>query len=226
MSKARLQPQLRICSGGSDIRTLADGLDQLRRLEPTLGARIIILKVSRLRLPTGEMTASIALTIPRIAARTTLAFMLPASAHFYATTAFDLRQPYDTVRLNGAVVDIDGNVRLQNGIHLHNIELMPTTLRRELTWRQEKILFVVVDRVLQARDRCLRTAHPSLGDQCDFDYGALPNEKLPILKNLERQIQKWMPDATRREIASTLATAGMRQPRSGRHANIGQSVAS
>lgn len=218
MSQVVRQPELRICSGRTGIRTLADGLDQLREFEPSLDARTIIIRASRLRLPTGEMTASAALTVAEISAGNTLAFMLPASAHFFATTALGLRQRYDIALLNDATVDLDGNVRPTNDVYLHNIELVPTTLPPNLTERQEIILYFAIFS-LQARDRCLRPLHPSLPYQVGFDYGALSKKKLPSLKELERRITKRMPDAKRHEIATTLAIAGMRRPRSGPRAN-------
>ena len=200
------------------MRTLADGLETLRDLQTDLGDHPISVRTQPMRLPTGELTAIVVLLDPETTDDPRWAVALPSSAQFIATTTQGARQRYDIARLDGATVDVDGNVCLTNGVHLHNVELLPTTLRPELTKRQERILYLTIF-VLHAQDRCFRAVHPSLPDLVGVDYGALPKEKLPSLKELERRITRKMPDATRHEIANALAVAGMRQPRSRRRAN-------
>jgi hypothetical protein len=218
MSQAAHPPELQFFDGRGSMRNLPDGLEKLHELQADLGNRPISIKTLPIRLPTGELTAIVALIGPEPSDAPHWAIALPSCAQFLATTTLGGRQRYDVALLNDATVDIGGNVRLTNDIYLHNIELVPTTLRPNLTDRQEIILYFAIFS-LQARDRCLRPLHPSLPYQVGFDYGALSKEKLPSLKELERRITKRMPDAKRHEIATTLAIAGMRQPRSGPRAN-------
>jgi hypothetical protein len=210
--------KLRFFDGRAAMRSLADGLEKLRELQLDLGERPITIKTSPLRLPTGEVTAIVVLMTENTSAAIRWAIALPSSAQFNATTTLGARHRYDIAVLDDASVDVDGNVCLTNGVYLHNVELVPTILRPDLTKRQTRILYLTIY-ALQAEHRCFRSVYPSLPDLVGLDYRALSKEKLPSLKELERQIAKDMPDATRHEIADALAVAGMRQPRSGRRAS-------
>jgi ParB/Sulfiredoxin domain len=209
---------LRFFDGRATMRSIADGLEKLHELQTDLGDGPITIMISPLRLPTGEITSGIVLVAQRTSASVRWAIDLPSSAHFYATTTLGARQRYDTTLLDGAIVDIDGNVRLTSDFHLHNVELVPTTLRPDLTKRQERILYLTIF-ALKAKDRCFRPVHPSLLGIVGLDFSTLQSVKLPSLKDLTRQIAKDMPNVTRHEIANALAVAGMRLPRSGRRAN-------
>ena len=222
MIHIRRRPKLRFFSGRDTMRSLADGLEKLRELQPDLGERSITIKTTLLRLQTGQMTATVALIPPRTTA-IRWAIALPSCAQFLATTTLGSRQRYHIALLDNATVDIDGNVCLTNGVYLHNVDLVPTTLRPVLTKRQERILYLTIF-ALKAKDRCFRPLHPSLPDIVGLDYSTLSSVKMPSLKELERQIAKDMPDATRCEIADALAIAGMRLPRSGRRAKRSSQV--
>lgn len=218
MSQVGCPPELQFFDGRGSMRTLADGLEKLQELQPNLGDRPIAIRTSPLRLPTGEMMAIVALIAPETSADLRWAIALPSCAQFFAATTLGARERYDIALLDDATVDLGGNVRLTNGVYLHNVELVPTTVRPELTKRQERILYLTIF-ALSAQDRCFRLVHPSLPDLVGVDFNALSKEKLPSLKDLERRIAQEMPDATRHEIANALAIAGMRQPRSGRRVN-------
>jgi hypothetical protein len=213
MSQATL-----VFDGRDSMRTLAGGLEKLHELQPNLGDRLISIKTLPMRLPTGELTALIALIGPETSDDARWAIALPSSAKFVATTTRGAPQRYDIALLNDATVDIHGNVSLTHDVHLHNVELVPTTPPRDLTKRQERILDLTIF-FLKARDHCVRSLHPSLPDVVALDYSTLSAVKLPSLKELEWQINKEMPDTSRQKIANALAVAGMRRPRSGRHAN-------
>jgi hypothetical protein len=207
-----------VFNGPRSMRTLAGGLEKLDELQPNLGDRPISIKTLPMRLPTGELTAIVALIGPETSDDARWAIALPSSAQFVATTTLGAPQRCDIALLNDATVDIRGNVSLTHDVHLHNVELVPTTPPRDLTMRQERILYLTIF-FLKARARCFRPVDPSLPDVVALDYSTLSAVKLPSLKKLEWQIKEVMPDTSRQEITNALAVAGMRRPRSGRHAN-------
>jgi hypothetical protein len=68
MSQVGCPPELQFFDGRGSMRTLADGLEKLQELQPNLGDRPIAIRTSPLRLPTGEMTAIVALIAPETSA--------------------------------------------------------------------------------------------------------------------------------------------------------------
>ncbi len=85
MTHIRRQSKLRFFDGRDTMRSLADGLEKLRELQPSLGDQPITIKTSPLRFPTGEMTAVVALITGKTSAAIRWAIALPSSAHLLPT---------------------------------------------------------------------------------------------------------------------------------------------
>lgn len=210
-SAATAQPTVIFHDGRTSMRSLADAIEKLRELYG-IDADSFSVRTSPLRLQTGELTAVVALLGPDRAKRH--AVMLPSSARFYGVTTLGARVELGTHRLDEALVDLEGNVELADGTYLHAVELVPTPIRPELSEQQRRIVELAVIFV-GAQDLCYRPIDPSLPDFFVFDYSVLPTLKLPSLKVLEGFITRDVP-CGRQTIATALAVAGMRLPRSGR----------
>ena len=222
---------------------MADALEEMRAVAmslelPTLDTQIITVKAGLLRLPSGDVTTTVALTIPDNKSDGIFAFVLPAGISFYARTALEVGKHFSAVELNGAIVETDcGNVQFADETWVHavefvNVPAMPslTQDRREIVCeviramdRHEKFLTSTVKGFRKGvHDRCLRlvvhdfgtsTLHVSYGSVLDF--AAIQREKLPSLNVLEKLIFTEMPGVSRRVLTDALAATGMRRPRSG-----------
>jgi hypothetical protein len=154
---------------------------------------------------------------------------MPAAAEAMARDTLGTPIRLRIERLDGATTDADGNVQLLDGTSIHAVELVPVHLTQTLSKEQEVILHLAL--------RFLRDAKPDLATavgECyrPVDEGVLPGwaaldyaaiarlgqQRLPMLKAIERYVTDRMPHVSRQTIANALALAGLRRPRSGRRA--------
>ena len=123
--------------------------------------------------------------------------------------------------LDGALTDRDGNVQLQDGSYLHGVELIPVHLPEELTETEKEVLLCVLD-VLGLKKECYRPLDAELVPGLEvLDFALVAQvgaEQLPSLKAIEREVFRRMPHIKRQTLATVLARAGLRRPRSGKRA--------
>ena len=207
---------LKLWDGRTTMRTLADGLAKLNELGSLAHDGQAEIRTMPMLLPNGERSAVVA--VMGVQRKSGWGIAMPSAAHFDATETRGLRQRYEISRLNGAIVDADGNVELPEGIYVHNVELRPTRLAYQLTALQQQILRHTIC-FLKAEDRCYQYMDESvLPGYRALNYHAiaeLGNETHSSLKAIERYVIENMPTVSRQTIAAALANAGLRRPRSG-----------
>lgn len=208
---------LRLVDAGRESRrTLADAIEVFRcqpRFTEEMRAQI---RIGHLRLPWGKKTGLVQV----ICEEQGLAVSLPSCTRFYGTrTLGSCRQRFKISRLDGAIVDSECNVRLSDGTHLHNVEVLPTAIRIQDSHRERRIVALTIQ-FIGADDQCYRPLHEkALPDLKFLDYRTLPDLKLPPLRAIVGHIVTVDPtfsDRSRQTIANALRRSGMRLPRSRR----------
>lgn len=139
---------------------------------------------------------------------------MPSAHRFSAKTTWDVRIEREISALDGARFDMDGNVTLANGLHLHALKLHPTALIFELTDQQKAILHLTIAYFKLERE-CYRPLDPEFSVLV-LDYAALRCRPVRSLKALQRHVLQFGLNVSRQAIADALAAAGMRRPRSGK----------
>ena len=179
-----------------------------------------------MQLPDGAEVATVAVIAP---GEQRHASCCRAAARFTAKNTVGERREHHLEELDGAITDRDGNVQLPNGSYVHAVELIPVHLPEELTETEKKVLLCVLD-VLGLKKECYRPLHAELlpGVQV-LDYALVAKagaeRKLPSLKTIEREVFRRMPHIARQTLATALARAGLRRPRSGKRARPRSSCA-
>lgn len=237
------QRTIRPYSSGSDVRTMADAVDEMRKVVkllklPPLESQAITIAAGLIELPSGDLTTTVALTIPDNIYQGIFAFLIPNCLSFRARNSLGFRHQYSAVALNGATVEADSaNVRLPDGTWVHALNFVHVRSMPVLNERRREILFEVIraldrqsnknsprknDDDLGIFDRCMRrviydfgTSTLQVGYAAVPDFAAIQREILPSLKRLENLISAEMPDVSREVLTVALAAAGMRRPRSG-----------
>ena len=112
---------------------------------------------------------------------------------------------------------------------MHGVELIPVHLPEELTETEKEVLLCVLD-VLGLKKECYRPLHAELVPGLEvLDFALVAQvgaeRKLPSLKAIEREVFRRMPHIKRQTLATVLARAGLRRPRSGKRARPRSSIA-
>ena len=204
---------------GARMRTLADALAELEEKGGLVGEEEAEIRVGLMQLPDGTVAGTVALIGPDRADR--CAVMLPSSVAFSAKNTIGERHRYHIDELHGATSDLNGNVQLSDGSHVHAVELETVRLVAQLTEAQEELLRCVLKALGYERE-CLRAVDEELlPGMVALDYAAIARlgaEKLPSLKAIENELRKYRADVPRQTLANVLALAGFRRPRSGARA--------
>ena len=199
--------------GGRRMRTLADALEKLHSIGSLSEDGHVDIRTMPMRLPDGDVTSCVSvLTSDPFGC----GVMMPSSASYRATTTLGQRCRYNIVSLDGATSDALGNVELKGGAYVHNVELLPTKLHYQLTPVQEEIVRLTIS-FMDAEERCYRyldaTALPGIRA---LDFSVLSTLTPPRLKAIERNVTRDLSTISRFKIATALARAGLRVPRSRR----------
>jgi hypothetical protein len=198
------------------MRTLADALAKLHDLGGIAEDGRAQIRTMPLRLPNGEVSAIVAVIgTPQIGWQ----IAMPTSTHFYARGTLGGQQKYEISKLNGAVTDSDGNVQLQDGSYVHNVELEATRLSYQLTEIQQKAIHYALC-FLKVEHRCYRYVYDNVAEgTLDFhEVAEVGKGRLPSLKAIVHYVTKKVTEVSPQAIAAILAESGLRHPRSGRRA--------
>jgi len=198
---------------------MADVIDVLQRLPNFSESREAVVRLAPLKLPSGQGTTLIQI----VCEAQGFAVSLPSAGYFWG-----VRNPvlglerFEILRLDGAKLDMAGNVALQRATIIHSVQVVPTFVPLKLTQTEERIIAWVIHR-FHPRKRCFRyfpnpeIPHPlrrraKLGG---LDYGTLRSLELPSLKEIEYALKEMdgFGDCSRQTIASALAKSGMRPRR-------------
>jgi hypothetical protein len=201
---------------------MADVIDVLRRLPNFAESFEAVVRVTPLHLPSGQRTALVQI----VCETQGFAVSLPSAAYFRGIRNPSLGpERFEILRLEGAKVDMAGDVALQCATILHSVQVVPTFLPLKLTKTEERVVAWVIHR-FHPRKRCFRyppnpriprplRRRAKLGA---LDYGTLQSLKLPPLKQIEYALRhmKGFGHCSRQTIASALAKSGMRSRRTRR----------
>jgi hypothetical protein len=199
-------------------RTIADAIEVLRTKSDFSENSRAQIRTRELRLPTGDVTSLVQMVSHEIG----WAVSLPTSAHFVGTrTMAPGPEHFNISRLEGAIVDSNGNVELSDGTYLHKVHVVPTAISSKVTEMEALIVHLVVACVA-AQDKCYRYLHETALPGMKFlDYSTLPGLELPTLKGIYRYViertekSPQLPRVSRQTVARVLNKCGMRLPRSG-----------
>jgi len=211
-----------IDAGRESRRSMADVIDLLQRLPNFSESMEAVVRLTPLQLPSGQWTTLIQI----VCGAQGLAVSLPSADHFWGVRNQTLgRERFEILRLDGAKLDMAGNVALQGATIIHGVQVVPTFVPPKLTQTEERIIAWVV-RCFHPRKRCFRylpnpgIPHPlrrraKLGR---LDYGTLHSLELPPLKKIESALKEMdgFGHCSRQTIASPLAKSGMRPRRTRR----------
>lgn len=213
-----------------NMRALADAVGKLCDVHGITDDCPAVIRVASLQLPTGAITCLISVIgmatdgpVRRVA--------LPPSRQMRASNTFGVRQLYEVERLDGASVDLCGNVTLPDGEFIYAVEFLPTLLHSHLTAREETIMRHVI-RSLGEEERC--RPYQSLETEASFrregveewlkhtdglDYAELPELALRPLNVIEHRVAKQFPALKRQTMTLALSKAGiLLPPRKRKHA--------
>lgn len=200
-------------------RTVADALEVLRQQAGFSDADCVEVHLGRFRLPSGELVALVDLqfhTEPK-----TYVVSLPTSAHFTAKRPPSAkREEFDIVRLDCAIVEGDGHVRLADGTMLSAVEVQPANLPLEPSDLDWKIVHHTIA-LIEAEDHCYRRLEKGLPGHLQdgqpdirlLDCSRLAGLKLPGPKVIAHYIAKRDPamkKLSHQKIADALTKFGMR----------------
>jgi hypothetical protein len=211
-----------IDAGRESRRSMADVIDVLQRLPNFSESMEAVVRLTPLQLPSGQWTTLIQI----VCEAQGFAVSLPSADYFWGVRNQTLgRERFEILGLDGAKLDMAGNVALQGATIIHGVQVVPTFVPPKLTQTEKRIIAWVV-RCFHPRKRCFRylpnpgIPHPlrrwaKLGR---LDYGTLHSLELPPLKKSNVRSRKWTDSAIarRQTIASALAKSGMRPRRTRR----------
>jgi hypothetical protein len=221
-----MKPTAQVIDGRRSMRTLVDALAELEEVGWLKDGDRATVRALWMQLPDGAVVATVAVIAP---GEQPHRVMMPAAARFTAKNTVGERHERDVGELDGAVVDRDGNVELPDGSYVHAVELVPVRLHEELTETEEEVLVCVLD-VLGFKKECYRPLYPEVAPHWHvLDYALVAKvgaeRALPSLKTIEREVFRCMPHVSRQTLATVLARAGLRRPRSGKRARPRSSIA-
>lgn len=206
-------------------RMIKDACDVLRRQPSFTGSLRARVLVSPLTLPNGANTAVVSV----VCSEMSCAVSLPASASFRGAnaTGFSTRLPIE--RLHDASTDIDGNVELADGTHLHAVQLIPTVMNFDLSHDDMWLVHSIVHYIEADRERrglpslaYYRVVHEAVPDKY-LDFSRIVGIADPYpLKTIEgviaaaRDKNPKVPVISRTSLTDLLSKCAMRQPRRSR----------
>ena len=213
---SKTSKRLTIWNGRDTMFTLGDALAKLEKLKCLGRGEHAEIKIGIMQFPNGQTTALV--TVIGALREAGWAISLRMARQFTARDRLGKRHTFNIEKLCGATSDVDGNLQLNDSTFLDDVKLEPTSLNCELTLTQEDILHLAIS-FLNAEDRCYRSVDDKLLPGCRvLDYAAvaaLGRETRLMLKRFERYVATQKRDLSRQTIATALARAGLRRPRSG-----------
>jgi len=217
-----MKPIAQVIDGRRSMRTLADALVKLEKSGLLKEGDHATIRTCWMQLPDGAVVATVAVIAPGEQPQNHV--MMPAAVRFTANNTVGARREHHLEELDGAITDRDGNVQLPDGSYVHAVELTPVHLPQELTDSEEQVLRCVLD-VLDVKKECYRPLHAELAPHLEvLDYALVAQlgaeRKLPSLNTIEREVFRRMPHVGRQTLATVLARAGLRRPRSGKRARL------
>jgi len=202
-------------------RTLADALEVLRTCADFVVGDIAKIWLSGLELPSRQVVHLVDVRFESTRHRMTFRVSLPSANRVRAR--FDQGQlvEFDISRLDGAIADGQGSVRLSDGAVIRSVEIIPALLPYNITALDCAIL----------RQTILELG---IEEECRYDPGDLDSERLeiallykavdcsklgghiaPLLKTVQARMQDNEPEfgtVSQQKIADTLNKFGMRIP--------------
>lgn len=182
------------------------------------------IRVQEIALSDGDVVALVA--VVGRAQGEQIGIILTNATAFKAKNTYGEKESHDINKLNGVLVDGNGNARLNDGTYIHAIDLVPKNFYPNLTDDEMNILAGVIN-VLEIYELCYREVDPKLLPGVRrLDFGLISKiddeKNLPSLKAIAHSLEKAtplnLPSVSRQKLADVLARAGLRSPRSGRRA--------
>ncbi len=204
-------------------RTIADALDLLRDARGFKDSDQANIRIELLKLPSGDVVGLVNLFFEIPSGEEVCIVSLPTSAEFLGKRSGSPKgDRFDIARLDGAVADGRGDVRLNDGTTLRAVEVMPVYMPNEpseLDWRIVQHTISIIG----AEERCYRRLGAELPDPYRemapdirfLDCSRLSELKLPPLKEIAWKIAARDPTLeklSQQKIADALRRFGMRLP--------------
>jgi hypothetical protein len=200
--------------GRKSMRSLADALKKLRELGGFRGSGDIEFKTMPMQLPNARVSGVVCVIGPRQDNGSRWIIRMPSSAKFSAISTAKVRQTFGIGMLNDAISDLDGNVTLTNGQHVHGVSLIPAPLSYDFDAREHAIVRHALD-FLGKKDQCLHTIdNELLPGWKGLDYRKVSEVRIQNRKRLLYYVGEHVGEVSPSFIATTLAAAGMRSSRS------------
>jgi hypothetical protein len=137
-------------------RTIADAIEVLRSVPDFTKQSRAGIQVALLPLPSGQVVGLVNVQFIGALREVVCVVEMPTSIRFQAARqGSSQREDYDIFRLDGAVVDSAGNVKLTDGALLRAVELIPAHLPfepTELEWRIVRHTIALI----RAEEKCYR----------------------------------------------------------------------
>ena len=210
-------PPVRDYDGRKTLRSLADALEKLRELNGLAADESAVIRTMGMRLLDGRLTSTVAVVGPKRSNGRLAIIRMPSAAKFTARTKLGERQTYYVPLLDEALSDAEGNVRLQNGQSLKQVDFIPTPAHYQLTPREEAIILAAVAH-LKSLEECFPEVYKdSVPGLRRLRFDAIAKLRVESLKTVLHFVNERLRDhITLSVLAKTLARAGMQLPRSNR----------
>lgn len=204
-------------------RTIADALDVLRDARDFKDGDRAKIGIGLLKLPSGDVVGLVNLFFEIPPGEEVCIVSLPTSAEFQGRRSGSPEgDRFDIARLDGAVADGRGGVRLNDGTMLRAVEVIPAYLPEEPSELDWRIVHHTIS-IIGAEERCYRRLGAELpvpyrdmvSDIRFLDCSRLSELKLPPLKEIAWKIAVRDPTLeklSQQKIADALRRFGMRLP--------------
>src|ERR1700754_4701692 len=160
-------------------RSVADAIDLLTAHADFRANNLAKIHTLLLPLPTKERLFQLCVVFENSATETMFLVWLPTSSCFKGKS-LDKGQvdELETVDLDGASIDLEGNVFLTTGAQLRAVEVIPATLPYDLSDLEWRILECTI-KYMKIEDMVVRT----FGEELDLDVRAT----LPVIRRIDFQ---------------------------------------
>jgi hypothetical protein len=204
-------------------RSIADAIDVLRDRGGFGDDDCAKIRIGLIRLPSDHVVGLVDVLFENRVEQKVYVVSLRTCARIRASRGAARRYLFEIDRLDGAVVDAAGNVRLGDGTQLRAVEVVPIHLPFHPTVHDWRIVHAAIA-ALRAEERCYRNLQKDLPraeqgmvpDWRAIDCSKLSGLELPPLKELALCIAEKDPtlgELSQQTIANALRRFGMRIPK-------------
>lgn len=204
-------------------RTVADTIEILRTGAAFGRHDRAVIWVGSLTLPSREVVGVVQLVFESPVLERSFVVSLPSSKHFRAVRRGSAaHEQFDIFRLDGAVVDGAGTVRLSDGEAIRAVEVIPAGLPDVPTGLDWQIVECVIS-LIEAEEFCYRSLRDGVApelrehvpDVQGIDCSTLSGLEVPYLKEIAGALADQEPPliVSEQKIADALRKFGIRIPK-------------